>query len=286
MRRFLIILWFGLLLLGCDKPDSREGKSDRSESGKPVPDRKVSHREPNPDAPASLRAQLDEAVKIESPAEREKAIARIAWNAIETESEIAHEAFRQLPPGSSEKIRLIQHYALRLAEQDPGEALAWADQITDEGERSAAIGQVAVALAETEPRRAAEMLSESGIVGRDFDVAVVQVIQRWAAQSAPDAAGWVTSFPPGEVRTAGIKVIAERWLAGDSKGAFDWLGGMQDEQLRNETARAMEGVILQQPQETRDAWLQHTNYEIRNELDEQRAQAIKDVGDNIPSPTD
>jgi len=55
--------------------------------------------------------------------------------------------------------------------------------------------------------------------------------------------------------------------------------------MRKETARAMQGVILQQPEEIRSAWLQHADARIRAELEQQRAQAILDVGDNIPKPT-
>ena len=52
-------------------------------------------------------------------------------------------------------------------------------------------------IAETDPQRAATLLSESGIAGRTFDVATVQVIQRWATQSQSRAAAWVALFPPG-----------------------------------------------------------------------------------------
>ena len=282
MPRHLTALWLGLSLLSCDKPVSSESLNDEPSSE--VPRRRHAVREQTPDITDSLETLLKVALEIESPAARDKALADVAWSAIETDPEIAHEAFHRLPADSPEKIRLIQHYAMRFAERSPDEALEWADTLGTELETAAAIGQIALAIAESDPLRAANLLSESGIAGRDFDVALVQVIQRWAAKSPPDTAGWVSTFPPGAAREAGIKFIAERWLPEDAPAAFRWYDSLKDPGLRQETARAIEGIILQQPEDTRSAWLQHADEKIRSELEQQRVQAIKDVGDNIPPP--
>lgn len=282
MVRFLTVLLSGLLLVCCDKPGSSDISDDEPTSNTNIPRRRHALREPAADQPAALRELFEMALAIESPAARDKALADVAWNALESDPELAQQAFEQLPADSPEKIRLIQHSAMRLAEQNPDEALEWADALGTEQEIAAAKGQIALAMAETDPLRAANLLSESGIAGREFDVAVVQVIQRWAAKSAPDAAAWVSSFPQGAAREAGIRIIAEQWLPRDAPSAFEWFSTLQDAALRQETARAMEGVILQQPADIRDTWLQHADSRIRSELEQQRDQAIKDVGDNIP----
>lgn len=80
-------------------------------------------------------------------------------------------------------------------------------------------------------------------------------------------------------------MIVEQWLPRDTPATFAWMEGIKDPQLRKETARAMEGVILQQKQEVRDEWLKHAKPGIQSELDQQREQATKDVGDNIPPAT-
>lgn len=282
MRRFLLVIWPGLLLVGCKDPVERGyRKDDDSQAGSSL---RSGHapRGQDPEHPGALREIYEAAIKIESPVVREKALADVAWNALEIDPDLAHEAFRQLPANSPEKIRLIQHYAMRLAEQDPDEALAWADSLGTDQEIAAAKEQIALVIAESDPHRAANLISESGITGREFDVAVVQVIQRWAAKSAPDAAAWVSSFPQGEAREAGIRIIAEKWLPSDAPAAFNWLRNMSDTVIRKETARAMEGVILQQPQDIRDTWLRQADAGIRRELEEQLGNAINDVGDNIP----
>jgi hypothetical protein len=267
------------LLVCCDKPGASDPR--RGESASDGPHRRNRARERTPDAAISPGTPLETALAIPATEARTKALAEVAWNAIETDPEAAHLAFQQLPPEHPEKIRLIQHYAMRVAERDPEEAMDWASTLETEQEVATAKSHIALALAETDPRRAANLLSESGIAGRDFDVALVQVIQRWAAKSPPDAAAWVATFPPSAAREAGIKFIAEQWLAGDASAAFRWYDELDGTALRQEAARAMEGVILQQPKETRDAWLQHANDKIRRELDQQREQSIREIGDNI-----
>lgn len=285
MRHSLKVLLPGLLLVSCEKP-ARPG--DRTDTFAPAasPERRTHKpRGQAPDAPSSPREIMETADRIEPPAARERTLANIAWNAIETDPGLAHEAFLRLPAESPEKIRLIQHYAMALAEGDVEAALEWAAGLSSELEISTANAQIALTLAETDPRRAANLLSESGIAGRELDVAVVQVMQRWAGKSVPEAAAWVTAFPPGAVREAGLKIISEQWLPRDAPAAFDWLGSLRDEGLRKDVLRAIEGLILQQPQDIGDEWLQHADALVRSELEQQRGQAIKDVGDNFPAPT-
>lgn len=227
--------------------------------------------------------KLEAAMEIGSSQEREKALAEIAWNAMETEPEIAHQSFAKLSTDSPEKLRLIRHYAMRLAERNPKEAVEWAASLESESEISAAMSHVAVEISETDPIRAADLLSEFGLSGRDFDVAVVQVIQRWAARSPSEAAAWISAFQPGTAREAGLGVIAGKWLPMDPSAAFAWFDSLRDEKLRQETARAMEGILLQQPDATRSEWTSPANPGILAELEAQRKAAMLDVGDNIQS---
>ena len=276
MARFFLITWPCLLLVCCDKQGS-SGAGNLETSTRT----KSSERSPAAApgiAPRDMLAEADD----RAPAERDRALAAVAWEAIETDQEIAHEAFGKMSPGSLEKIRLIQHYAMRLAAQNRDEAIAWARAFENETEKCAALSQIAVALAETDPWGAANLISESGMAGREYDVAVVQVIQSWAAKSPADAAAWVVRFPPGPARKAGIKYIATRWLPADAPAAFSWLATLQDEVVRKEAALGLEEAILQQPQHIRDAWLQHAEPGIRDELEQLRETAMEAVGDNIP----
>ena len=274
-----------MLLVCCDKPESSTASGDSTaSSARVIRARNSPPREPIPGPSTALRTILKAAAEIESSATREKAIADVAWSAMDIDLDLACEAFLQLPTGSADKIRLIQHYAMRLAEQNPDEALAWASTLESEQEITAANSQVALVIAESDPRRAANLLSDSSIVSREVDVTVVQVVQRWAAQSPPDAADWVTKFPPGPAREAGMKIIADRWLQVDANAAFSWLAAVQDPSIRKEASLGLEESILQQPQPIREAWLQHADDAILSELAQQREPAIEEVGNNITAP--
>jgi hypothetical protein len=250
MLRILIFSLLYTLLPCCNKHGSTYVQKKEQDSEAPNLRRiKHSDRERAEDKPAASHRSRFE-----------------TWNTIETDPALAHEAFQKLTAGSPEKIALIQHYALRLAEQDAEDALLWAEGLSTEHEIAAAKYHVALALAEADPERAANMLSESGIAGRDFDVALVQVIQSWANKSAPDAAAWVSMFPPGPAREASVQAIAQRWMASDSPAVFLWLESTKDSALRKETARAIAEVIDQQPPQTQEDWLKQASQSVRSEL--------------------
>ena len=285
LRQFALLIPV-LLLVACGKKDAPVARAkpethpaliERALPGENPGSQTAAEEEPVPPDEA-----LAMALRIESASEREMALAEVAWNAIETDPEIAHEAFRHLPADSPERIRLIRHYAMSLAEDDPEAALEWAGARATATESAAAKGQVALAIAEKDPARAATLVAESGLAGRELDVLVVEVVQRWAATSPPEAAAWVAKFQPGPAREAGSKAVAERWLPQDASAAFAWLRNEKDSGHRGEIARAVQGVILQQPKEVRDVWLEKAGPGIRGELEQQREAVMKEVGDNIP----
>ena len=273
-----IFLWSCLLLVSCDKPgESSLRKTDAASAARGG----HSPREQAPGRVAALRMTLKTADGIESPEARVKVLADVAWSALESDPDLASKAFQLLPAGSTERLRLIQYYAMRHAEQNPDEALKWAVTVGTEQEIAAANAQVALVLSEANPQRAANLLSESGIAGHEFDVTVVQVLQRWAAQSAPDAAAWASSFPPGAARKAGIALIVSQWTSADAPAAFAWMNALQDEAIRGEALLAMESTLLQQAPAVRDAWLHHADAEIQSEHGQQYQQAIKEIKNNI-----
>lgn len=286
MRQILTLLLSCLLLVCCEKPSSSDQRTADSASVRRKTRDQNRRQVPKTEweTPATLRNKYGDAAGIESPAERGRAIAALAWNALELDPELASEAFLQLPEDSPERIRLIQHYAMRIAEHNREKAIAWANTLRSDLESSSALSQIALTLAETDPRGSANLLSESGIAGRDFDVAVVQVIQRWAAKSPPEASAWVVAFQPGPARESGIKHIAAQWLQADARAAISWLVMLEDAAVRKEVALGLEEAILQQPEGTRNAWWQHADAGIRNELEQQREKALENIGDNVLQP--
>lgn len=259
--------WIGLPLVfaACDRPGEPRKPAEEARG----PEVTRARREPREEAPeprARLRASLAEADALNEPGARDKALAQVAWNALGLDLDVAREALERLPPDSPQRIALIQHFAMRMADENPDAALAWAASLASEREAAAARVRVALVVADSDPARGANLLSEFGLANREFEVAVVQVLQRWAAKNPPDAAAWVAVFPPGEFRKAGIRSVIPQWVENSPQEMFSWLGRQTDDAVRMEAGDAIVESFLRQSPEVREAWMKHADPQVREKL--------------------
>ena len=280
--RFRPLLVLSLLLASCDKRPENHGAGNHETITESPPAVTKSHRAASDqskptEASGANRSALDKAKRISSPEERDKAVAQIVWGNLELDPKLALEALHELAPGCAERVRLIQHFAMRLAERDIEEAIKWADTLENPEEISLAYGRISLVLAESDPARAANLISESGMAGREFDVAVVQVIQRWAASSPSAAAAWVVLFDPSTARRAGINTVIPLWAKSDIQAALTWIGTLQNEGVREEARQAMAETILQQPPKTQNEWLQFSDPAIRSDFEKLKARSEKET---------
>jgi hypothetical protein len=263
-RRFIFL--FSLLLIAACERSEKTGRSAGEKAGPKITHSNRPPREPVPDKKEDLREQLAKARMCGEPEERDKLLAQVAWNAMELDSELAREAIDSLMLESPDRIALLQHFAMRMADENPEEALKWAATLESEREAAAARVRIALVLADADPARAANLLSEHGLANREFEVAVVQVLQRWSNKSPQDAAAWVAVFPPGEFRKAGVETVASGWLGSDPQAAFAWLSSLSDEQIRMEAGDAFAKRFLEQTPETRESWLGYADPRTREKL--------------------
>lgn len=254
-----------LLIAACSRTEEKERREDEGVG----PEVRRSNRPPReavPDKKAELREELAKARMSGDPEERDKLLVQVAWNAMELDPELAREASECLMLESPDRIALLQHFAMRMADENPDEALKWAASLESEREAAAARVRIALVIADDDPARGANLLSEFGLANREFEVAVVQVLQRWANKSPQDAAAWVAVFPPGEFRKAGVETVASGWLGSDPQAAFAWLSAVGDEQFRMEAGDSFTKRFLQQTPETRETWLGYADPAIREKL--------------------
>jgi hypothetical protein len=269
-----LLPWICLLLLlpaSCRRPDESKPRGDDAAQAGPQstkPGRPA--REQQPDPRAEFRKALAKADKLETREARDKTIAALAWEALELDPEFARETFGMVSPESQERIPLIQHFAMRMADENPDAALEWAGTLGSEREIEAARAQIALVIADADPARAANLLSESAMESRELDVAIVQVLQHWANQKPSDAAAWVVLFPAGEFRKAGVQTVVSQWAESDPSAAFAWVAGLGDEGIRDEATRAMTDAFLQQAPEIRESWLRHADPRTREKLQQAR----------------
>jgi hypothetical protein len=263
------------LLSSCDKPKESSAVPEQAATAPRVTKTVRPARTEPQSTPEELREIFKKAEEIESPEERNHALEEVVWDAMELDPQLASEGFLKLTPGSEEKNRLIQHYAMRLAEQSLDEGIKWAATLHGEKEQSLAYDSIALVLAESEPERAAQMLSESGVAGRDFDVAVVQVLQRWAALAPEGAAAWVVLFDAGEARSAGLKAVVGTWSRSDPQGALTWLGNLQNPAIHQEAVNGMAETLLEMPEGSQDEILRLATPEIRSRFGILKTEAAK-----------
>ncbi len=271
--RFHAICGLAIVMAGCDKPAETNAPGEKETS--PPRETKVARHESN--APtvtrSSLRASLDQALENTSPESRDEALNDVIEGAFDLDTELAQEAFKQLSAKGDERNMLIEHFAMRFSEKDPDAADQWARSLATDEERSLAFGNIALVLSEENPEAAAKLLSDSGVASRDFDVSVVQVVQRWSEKSPENAAAWVMMFDPGEAREAGLKAISSSWLEQDAKAAFGWIAGLQDPAIRGEASAGMAESLIELPDSRQKEFLEFASPDIHARLDALKAEA-------------
>ena len=263
------VAWLGLCVVSCDKPPKADPvAAEKSSATKSVRPPRAETAPPRD----RLRGALQIAEGANSPEARDRALATIFWDALDFDRDLARDGLQRMTAGTDEKNRLTEHFAMRLAEEDPEAALAWAVSLATDEEKSLAFGRIGLVLSENDPQRAATILSDSGVAGRDFDVAVVQVIQRWAAVSPLEAAAWVMNFDPGEARSAGMKEIVAAWISKDPQAALTWISTIPTPALRREAELGAAHYIFEDPD---SSLLDSTSVEIRREFEALKVQAAE-----------
>ncbi|MCW1883649.1 hypothetical protein OKA04_02845 [Luteolibacter flavescens] len=220
------------------------------------------------EAKTALRKALDEAELETDPVAREKALAKVAWDAIEIDRAIAERAFAGLTPGGEESKRLIAHFASSIAGDDAAAALEWARGLPQPEERDDAIGRVAVALTTTDLQQALALVEEvpEGVVR---DRTQILIAQRWSQSSPQAAADWVKTMPEGRARTSALNNMVNTWIKSNPAELSSWASKQADfkPQVAAAVASSMR-LILDQP--TRDKQLSELgNSELRALVDEE-----------------
>ena len=250
------------------EPAAADGSATRIEARGSVRGAEVDPR-------VTLRESYESALLETDGVAREKELEAVAWDGIDVDPELAREAFAMLPPGSESARRLVGHFAMRLADEDPGRALEWARELEHEDERSEAIGRIAVVVSADDPRRAAGLVMDEMAEGPARDRAVVQVVQRWVRRSPADAAGWIVELPGAAARGAGIKTLTAAWLDADPTGLSGWIGSCE-RPLGDEILFGMASNLSSLDEPERRAKIDSLpGREVRDRLENLLAQTVK-----------
>ncbi len=199
---------------------------------------------------------------------------QVAWDGIDVDPALAREAFAALEAGGPAAKRLVGHFAMRLADTDPDQALEWARGLEQEEERTEALGRIAVVVSAEDPKRGATLVSEEMPAGLPRDRAVVQVLQRWAQSGPAEAVEWIAAFPQGEARSAGLRAVAATWIESDPSALATWVESRKDGAVRNEALLAIADSLRPATAEVRASRLgSFHDAEVRRKIEDLLAQA-------------
>lgn len=167
----------------------------------------------------------------------------------------------------SQRVRMRQILATRLAKKDRLRALAWVSSLQDAGEREDAMSVVLGEISMTDPAAAVRMRQDSQTPAND--PVLENLAQRWAERDLPAALQWADSLPAGEQRDrvtaraafiqaqtspeAAATLIVDRMSAGlaqeealisvlhqwaqrDIEGAQSWVEKLSSEPVRTRAA--------------------------------------------------
>jgi hypothetical protein len=268
IRKRLLCIAIGVALASCDKP-GRE--ADRSETGPETnPRTKRLERPPlaSQGTRGGLRASLDAARALGDPEERQSSLMEVGWKALETAPDLAAEVIREMPHESADAARLIQACVTHLMKNSPDEASAWADSLKDAPWIALAREQIAMLVAESDPKRAIQLLTDSnqssiGEPGSSFE----QVLQTWTGQAPGEAALWASRLPAGESRNAGIKTVMSQWLHMDAAASTAWVASLTDSKLRQESIRIIAESLREMPPFLHESILNPAESGIRGEIE-------------------
>ena len=118
-----------------------------------------------------------------------------------------------------------------------------------------AVERVALpALAESDPVRVAEWLSEGKASAAVMPHAVAATVQRWTQQDAPAAAEWVASFADETLLKAAVEPLVGLWAKQGGEGLEGWIEGLPAGVVRDEACAAYSAALaVGSPVEAR-AW--------------------------------
>lgn len=255
MKRLVLpTLVIALGLCQCERhePESAEAAPER-ESAEPKIQRSRIPEHVDPMVELRQRREAAEALP-EGPA-RAEALSAVAWNALEVDPELSRHLLDELEPGSPGRVRLIGHLAMRLAEQSPEQAAAWAGSLEQDAERHEAVARIAVIRANSDPVGATEWLFEQVGEGRVRDRSTVQIVQRWAQSDPAAAAEWIESFPSGRLRVASLRGCLDPWIRADPGAVASWMSGLDDAGLRDDSILVVKPMLEGRPPSDRNDFM-------------------------------
>jgi hypothetical protein len=266
----------------CDKPGEEADRSKANPDANPRTKRLERPPLESQGTRGSLQAALKAARKLEAPEQRDKALMEIGWKALELAPDLTAEAIRELSPENPDAATLIQACLTHLMKKSPEQAAEWVGSLKGTSWITVAREQLAMRVAESDPKRAIQLLVDSNHRLGEPGSAMEQVLQTWTGKAPGDAALWASRLPAGESRNAVVKTVVSQWLFMDAAASTAWVASLRDPTLRKESIQGIVELLKGFPPPLMAGVLQSADSGIRSEVEHQ-IEVLNPAIDNAPN---
>jgi hypothetical protein len=158
----------------------------------------------------------------------------------------------------ADQPQAIEAVAPVMAQQDAPKAIAWAKSLTDSDIRDIALQQVVTRWADNEPAAAAPwVLTEPEGTARAELVHTIAM--NWMASNSGDALIWVESLPPGASRDSAADAVAAKLAPTDPANAAGWAESISRLDLRSARMEQVAEAWLKIDRTAAQAWVRNAN---------------------------
>jgi hypothetical protein len=144
---------------------------------------------------------------------------------------LATSTLDRLPP--ARRGSWLEGIAAVLARNDVDAALSLVQRYRGQPGYDTAYAHVAGAMAQFDPVRAANMLSNVSEPQARL-AAAFNVARQWTSQDPAAAARWAAEFPDEQVRRQALTIVAQTWATQDAAAAKDWMLGLANGPARDQ----------------------------------------------------
>jgi hypothetical protein len=165
----------------------------------------------------------------------------------------------------------LRTVARRWTRVDPKAAARWAVAIGDPAARRQVVDQVALVVADSDPRTALDLLAGSGEVADSAD-ALAGVILSWARRDFAAAKSWVEVQPAGQRRDALVQRLAFMRAQTDPGMAMQFASELLgDENARRDAYASIIRPWAERDAESARAWIASTDAQSRRRVEAELA---------------
>ena len=258
-----------LLLLVCSQVscDRQESQVQEGQTAPEVTKVKRSGRNSVLSSRSEFESQLKAARQLADPAERDKTIAELTRQALESRPDFAKLAMIELSPESPEFQGLLNDCLGQLLLSDPESAIAWSSTIADERMSGIVREHLAGIIPDDQLGTAVNLMLDGGrIAGSGFKPGDEQILQRWAGVDPNAAAAWLSNVPMGASRDEGFLKVSRSLAHADSALAAGWLKAIPSQEMKTKAKEAIVDSLLETPEPIREALLGPPESDLRSEL--------------------